>query len=442
MAASHLYSLFEVLQLARPAFTQPSFLRFLVLFAGWVRCPSVHAVTEALVHSGVSGLRHHAAYHRFFSRARWSPDTLGRWVQLRLRARCPGPLRLVLDDTLCSHKGPEVFGLGNHLDAVRSTRRVRAFTFGHVWVVLAVLVQLPGCTRPWALPILFRLYRTHADCEAAGAQHCKKTVLGRQLVDRVLTWLPEAHLELVADSGYSNSTLLRGLPTRVTFFGALRDNAALSRPRKRTSRSPRTGRPLTRDVPVPKPAQLAHSSRLPWRTLSVRLYGCTRTLRYKQVVARWRTASPRLLRIVIVQVESGKLPYRVFFCTDCGCPVRRLLEAYACRWAIEVLFRDLKQLLGFAASRARTRLAVLRTSPWVGLNYSLLVLWYLHLDTNLEHLGLPLRPWYRTKCTVSFADVLRLAQDTLAGVDWSDPARPLADVLSSLATAPPQAKAA
>ena len=73
----------------------------------------------------------------------------------------------------------------------------------------------------------------------------------------------------------------------------------------------------------------------------------------------------------------------------------------------------------------------------MGLNYSLLVLWYLHLDTDLKHLALPPRPWYRTKCTVSFADVLRLAQDTLAGVDWSDPARPLTHVLSSLATAPP-----
>lgn len=442
MAASHLYSLLEVLQLARPAFTQPTFLRFVVLFAGWVRCTGVHAVTQALVLSGVSGLRHHAAFHRFFSRARWSVDEVGHRVLLRLCARSPGPLRLVLDDTLCSHKGPEVFGLGNHLDAVRSTRRVRVFGFGHVWVVLAVLVQPPLCTRPWALPILFRLYRTHADCEAAGVEHRKKTALGRQLVDRVLAWLPDAHVELVADSGYSNSTLLRALPSRVTFLGAMRDDAALSRPRKRPGRSPRTGRPLTKDIPVPKPALLAHSSRLPWRTLSVHLYGVTRTVRYKQVVARWRAAGPRLLKIVIVQVDSGKLAYRIFFCTDCGCPARRVLEAYACRWAIEVLFRDLKQLLGFAASRARTRLAVLRTAPWVGLNYSLLVLWYLHLDPKLHELGLPLRPWYRTKCTVSFADILRLAQDTLAGVDWSDPARTLADVLSSSSMAPPQARAA
>ncbi|EPX57887.1 transposase, IS4 [Cystobacter fuscus DSM 2262] len=86
-----------------------------------------------------------------------------------------------------------------------------------------------------------------------------------------------------------------------------------------------------------------------------------------------------------------------------------------------MLFRDLKQLLGFASSRARSPLAVLRTAPWVGVCYTLLVLWYMELGWDTSRMGLPLRPWYRTKCTVSFADILRLAQRTLASVDWVDP---------------------
>ncbi|AKQ68352.1 hypothetical protein A176_005264 [Myxococcus hansupus] len=63
MAASHFYSSLDVLHLVRPAFSRPRFLRFVVLFADWVRCTGVHAVTEALVRSGVSGVRHHAAFH-------------------------------------------------------------------------------------------------------------------------------------------------------------------------------------------------------------------------------------------------------------------------------------------------------------------------------------------------------------------------------------------
>jgi predicted metal-binding membrane protein len=52
-----------------------------------------------------------------------------------------------------------VFGIGTHLDAVRSTRRHRVFCFGHCWVVLTVLVRVPFSRRTWALPVLFRLYR-------------------------------------------------------------------------------------------------------------------------------------------------------------------------------------------------------------------------------------------------------------------------------------------
>jgi hypothetical protein len=54
--------------------------------------------------------------------------------------------------------------------------------------------------------------------------------------------------------------------------------------------------------------------------------------------------------------------------------VRQILEGYASRWAIEVCFRDLKQLLGFADSSARKRAAVERVAPFVGFSYTVLTL--------------------------------------------------------------------
>jgi DDE superfamily endonuclease len=426
-------SLLTQLLLLSPAFTQPSFLRFLSLFAGWVLCSGTHAVTESLVASGIAGQRHHAAFHRFFSRARWRMDDLGRLLLVPLAAMAQGPVRLLLDDTLCHHKGPKVFGLGCHLDAVRSTRRVRQFAFGHVWVMLAVLVRVPFTTRHWALPLVFRLYRTKADNQAQRHPHQTKTQLARQMVEQVLRWLPDTPLELVADGLYSCGTLLKGLPPRLVFIGSMRPDAALSRPRQRPGRSPKTGRPLTRDVPVPKPERLFHAASVPWQSLVACLYGVDKAVEYKEVVARWKSvAGPCLLKIVLVKTEGGRLPFRVFFCTDSLRTTRQLIEGYAQRWAIEVLFRDLKQLLGFAASRARTPLAVLRTAPWVGICYSLLVLWYVQLAAPLPHLGLPLRPWYRTKQTVSFADILRLAQRTLAPADWVNPRALLTQVLASV----------
>jgi len=50
---------------------------------------------------------------------------VGHLLLLKLVSLAPGPLRLVLDDTLCTPKGPKVFGLGVHVDAVRSTRKTR-----------------------------------------------------------------------------------------------------------------------------------------------------------------------------------------------------------------------------------------------------------------------------------------------------------------------------
>lgn len=415
--------LLAVLYSLRPAFTEPTFFRFAVLFAGWVRTTGPHAVSEALVQSGVSGKQHHASFHRFFAQARWTPDELGRRLLSQLAALSPGRLLVVIDDTLCTHKGPKVYGLGSHLDPVRSTRAVRLFAFGHVWVTLAVLVQVPLASRPWAVPILFRLYRTEAASKKAGHKHRKKTELAREMLDLIVQWFPAVQLEVSADLAYSNATLLRDLPRRVAFTGAMRDDAVLTRPRKRAGRS-RAGRPLTADLPVPSPERIAASKLIRWKSISVRIYGRDQKLWVKELCARWyRAAGKRTLKIVIVKMTTGRLPYRVFFATDPSRSAQQVIEQYASRWAIEILFRDLKQLLGFGASRARTRGAVLRTTPWVGLNYTVLVLWFIRLRPTLPCLGLPARPWYRPKRHVSFADVLRLAQRDIGRVDWSDPRR-------------------
>lgn len=438
MVAPHLCALLRVVRTVRPAFTVPTFCRLLVLFAGWVMSPGTHAVTEALVASGVAGVQHHAAFHRVLSRAVWRPDDVGRLLLLALvRLSGGGPLRLVLDDTLCTHKGPKVFGLGTHLDAVRSTRAVRHFAFGHLWVVLAVLVQVPFARRPWAVPVLLRLYRTKKECERRRVVHQSKTRLGRDMVQLALSWLPDGQrVRLVADGLYSCDTVLKGLPHgRLVFFGAMRPDARLSRPRTRKCRSPKTGRPLTADLPVPKPHVLARDTSRPWVHVRATLYGGEEVqLRVKEVVARWRSAAgTQTLKVVLVQVKGGSLPLRVFFSTDATLPAHEVLEEYAGRWAIEVLFRDLKQSLGFAASRARTRLAVLRTAPFVAYCYTLLVLWYVELSRSAARLDtkalrLPTRPWYRQKDFVSFADVLRMAQATLASTNWRASRRFLADL--------------
>jgi hypothetical protein len=202
-----------------PALTRPGFANFVVIATGWILTRGSHAVTEALVQTGVAGRRHHEAFHRFFSRGTWDPDRLGLWVWWRLKAAfdIAGVVRVVIDDTLAPKKGPGVFGIGSHLDAVRSTKRRKVFCFGHCWVVLCVLVSVPFSTRTWALPVLFRLYRTKKDCAAGDALRRKKTELAREMIDVFCSWVTDLRIELSADSAYCNDTVTRGLPERVPF---------------------------------------------------------------------------------------------------------------------------------------------------------------------------------------------------------------------------------
>jgi hypothetical protein len=411
MTAALFAAFLRVTEVIRPAFDPRVFAHLLVVLIGWVRTTGRHAVTEALVVTGVAGLRDHTAFHRVFSHAAWDLDDVCRRVVGALVARldATAPLRVVLDDTLAPHKGPHVFGLGCHLDAVTSTRRRKNFRFGHQWVVLSLVVDLPFAARPWALPVAFRLYRTVGECAAHGALHRTKTALARELIDRLLTWLPDRRLVIAADQAYANGTVVADLPARVVWVGALRPDAALTdAPAPGRKRGPR----------LPSPADLAADAAVPWSHTRVVLYGRARTVAYKTCVARWyRALGGVALRVVVVRCATGERPLRVFFCTDPRWTVPALLRAYGDRWPTEPTFRESKQLLGFAESAAWTRRAVERTAPMVGLLYTLLVVWFhdARLGDALD--VIPYRPWYATKRTVSVADVVRAARDTFARVD-------------------------
>jgi hypothetical protein len=404
-----------------PALTRPGFANFVVIATGWVLTRGAHAVTEALVQTGVAGRRHHEAFHRFFSRGTWDPDRLGRrvWWRIRSTFNIADVVRIVIDDTLAPKQGPNVFGIGSHLDAVRSTKRRKIFCFGHCWVVLAVLVSVPFSTRTWALPVLFRLYRTKKDCAAHEALRRKKTELAREMIDVFCSWVGDLRIELSADSAYCNNTVTHGLPDRVVLFGAMRPDAVLTAPPPAAGHDAKGGRPRKRGRLLRKPEQLAQDGRTPWSTTEALLYGRKRNVRFKTMCAQWyRATGTRVVRIIIVATDSPALPYRVFFCFDTTLDVRRVLETYACRWGIEVFFRDAKQLLGFADSQARKEAAVLRVAPLVGLLYSSLVIWFTQENIYRSPVATPpLRPWYGHKVGFCFADILRAAQRILVRVE-------------------------
>lgn len=417
--------LLGVLDVARGVFTSPTFDNFRILALGWMLTPGHHAVTVALVITGISKERDHSAFHRFFSVAKWSRDELGRVLFFKALTLVPdgGPILLSLDDTLACKKGQEVFGIGCHIDAVRSTKTHKVFAFGHVWVVLCLVVKLPFSDRPWSLPVLFRLYRGKKECEKNAGDYSKKTELAREMMVVVASWSVKRRVEIVADSGYCNCTVIKGLPPHMIFIGTMRPDAAVTAKPRRTPGKKKSGRPSVRGERRPSPQDVARDDSRPWNQVEATLYGEEKTVDYKEMRGQWyRAAGGLLLKIVVTPTRAGKIPYRVFFCTDPTVSVQYLLEQYACRWSIEVTFFDIKQYLGFADSQAWTEQAVQRTAPFAGYLYTIIVIWYATAGRGSPLDVIPHRPWYTAKRCPSFPDMLGAAQRAAALSKVFDPA--------------------
>jgi hypothetical protein len=414
-----------VLSRFRSHFTAPTFVRFILLVVGWLlTCdPSPGGcVTEALVAARVAGQMHWAAFHRFFSRAAWDPDRLGKTLFDLLETLLSAAwIEVAVDDTVAQKRGPHVFGASVHIDAVTSTKKRKNLVRGHCWVELGVVVDVPWSKRAWFIPVLSRLYRGKKE---AGMEYRTKSALGRDMVDLVLTWVdPFRKVRLLLDSGYMAKTMLRDLPfERVTVFGSLKTNAALYRPTPTShgrSKSKHRGRPRKKGTRLPTPATIHRQAGRTWTTIQFLLSQRERQREVLSLKAQWYgVLGTRINHVVLMREDTVKL--RVVLCTDETLAKESILEQGARRWPIEVWNREVKQIFGFADSPAWSKQAVLRTAPWVALVSGLIVVWFHRIYTKGMQIPMPERPWYVRKNDLSFADLVRAAQETLRGVDALD----------------------
>jgi hypothetical protein len=409
-------------------FTAPSYRTFCLLVSGWLHCSGRRTVTGLVIAAGAVGGRHISVFHRFFARAPWSLDALGRVVfALAVRWIPPDqPLFLLGDDTLARKHGKGISLATMHHDPLLSSARKPFCSFGHVWVVLALWVPLPlGGSRGFALPLLFRLYvgakrggkanapsRPHPGtrqraAEAAHAKHPRPTKLElvRELIGLVARWAGERTIYVLVDSAYAGRTLLEGRPGNVQVISRLRLDAALwARPGRR--RPGQKGRPRRRGHRLPTPKAMA-ATRRRWDSLPLTLYGRQVTPLVVGLTALWYGAlRDQPVRIMVVRDPTGRRRDEAFFCTDLSVGAAFILEGYARRWTLEVSFRDQKQFLGFEDPQQQTERAVARTAPVAGLVYALVLLWSAERAEHGLAPGWVARPWYRAKAAPSFLDLL------------------------------------
>jgi DDE superfamily endonuclease len=93
----------------------------------------------------------------FFSRAAWDTDDLGVAVaRLIVKYLCPGggPVTVAVDGTFFKRWGKKVAQARWAYDG--SAQGGKKIAFGNTWVIAAIVVKLPWCSSPAALPVLFR----------------------------------------------------------------------------------------------------------------------------------------------------------------------------------------------------------------------------------------------------------------------------------------------
>jgi hypothetical protein len=416
----------------RPVFTRPSFRLFVHLVTGWALSCRHRYITECIFTSGHVGDGHWSRYHRFFSHAAWCLDTLCRFLaRLLVATFAPtGTILLAGDDTLCRKRGLTLYGAGMHHDPLLSSRALKLVSWGHDWVVLALLVRLPrwAPTKVFALSLGFRLYKNRQGLtkgkkkskprdkgkdgndarpkksrRPADPNHRTRPELLVELLSLFASWFPERDIVVTADSAYGGKSVLQKLPANVHLISHAHPKAALYAPAPPSSHQ--KGRKRKKGQRLPGMAEWAEDTKQPWKTLKFDQFGLHATLQVKVMKALYyKAGKDRLLKLVLTRDTTGKRPDALFYCTLLSWDARTILSTYAGRWALEVTFESSKQFLGLEDPANRLPKAVQRTAPMALVLHSLVVLWFER--GGWELLSFPERPWYKKKKEPSFADML------------------------------------
>lgn len=394
-------SLADLLIAFGPCFTQPTFQTFQALVAGFLVQPGQHTVTGMLVGAGLAGRRHHDLAYRFFATARWSADQLG-LVLLDLIAAmlvpAGTPLLLATDDTLWRRSGPRLHGAAWHHDGAGPGRHRPAW--GHRWVVVGTIVQLPFVTRAVCLPILARLW-------IPGDPDHTPLLLARELLDLISGHLGDRPVHLVGDAA-SIGKPLRGLPAHVTVTARLRSDAALYQPAPPPTG--RRGRPRRKGDRLPELIVIAAMTCYQWTPVRVRCYGKTLDREVLAIGCLWYGAlGGQPVQVVLSRPVGAPDGYELaLVTTDLAATPAQVIERYSHRWSEETCFLDARHLVGVGQARTRTRRSVERVVPFGLVCLSLAILWYARHGQPVHDLAAhrARAPWYRTKQAVSVADML------------------------------------
>lgn len=389
-----------------PAFTEPTFRRAVVLLGAALLTTGRRTVSNLLRTAGILAPGDPSSYRRVLSEASWSSlrlaAALTRFVVLHFAP--DGPLALVGDDTVDEHRGKKVYGKARHRDPIRSSHSYTTYRYGHKWVVVALLVRLPGTTRPWALPVLVVLYRSPKDNQQRGRRHQTPAELVQLQLRLLLRWLPARTFVFAGDSGYGSHALAAFAQRqggRLTLVSRLAADANLYEPPPPYAGK---GRPRVKGAKLPSPAEVVATAA---RTrLEVAWYGGgRRTVEVVTGVGHWYKSGAGLvaLRWVYVHDRTGTHRDDYLYSTDVALTAPQIIEAYTGRWNIETTFQEARAYLGLETTRGWCRRTVVRAAPCLFGLYTVVAVW----DAALRsHRGAAAGVGWANKAGRTFSDAI------------------------------------
>jgi hypothetical protein len=386
-------SLLSFFSLFQPSFTKPTFLRFTLLTVAAILVLGSSTIANLLRVLGPLAPGNPCSYHRVFSNRRWSLWRMGRALLGWIIDHLVGTQTVVLaaDDTVAEHPGDKVYGKGCHRDAVRSSHSFTAFRWGHKWLVLAVLVHLPGTNRFWPLPFLVVLCRSEKDDLKNKRRHKTAPQVLAQMLLVVRRWFPQRSFVVAADGGFASHELAKHCTQarqRLNLVSRFYPNASLYElppaPTPTAKGKKPVGRPRVKGAKQDPPEQVVAKTKERLH-LRVSWYGGgERDVAVVSETGHWYKAGQGLvtLRWVYVHDLTGSHRDEYFFSTDVNMTAKALIETYVRRWNLETTFQEMRSYVGLETTRGWKKETVLRVGPCLFGLYSVVVCLYSQLPAQ------------------------------------------------------------
>lgn len=390
-------------------FTKPTWKNLQTLFMGAVLCRGPRRITNILRVMGLMHEKNFSKYHRILSRTKWDGLALSKILLGLLIQILPSswPILIAVDETLERRKGKKIKAKGVYRDAVRSSQSKIITCFGLKWECMMLIVPLPWCKRPWALPFLTVLSPSKKSNEKAGRRHKTSIDWTRQMMVLVSRWLKCPWI-LLGDGAYACMDLAWScVKQSVTLISRLRLDAQLFEFPEPVPEGTR-GRKPVKGKRINLKNLLSDSTQI-WQTLTVNWYGGEqKIIECLTFICLWYHAGkpPLPVRIVLVKTPDGKNVAEAFFSTDINNLPAKIIDWFVLRWNIEVTFEETRAHLGVETQRQWSDNAIQRSTPLLMALYSILILIAIKMNTIKTLVVHETTSWYDKHGELTFTDII------------------------------------